>query len=185
MDLFAGKRYLCVLHVHGKSEKPHWHFQGETDHPDIDGYLKKVTENHSKRIANPNCRPHKRSKSDKKPVTEDGYQYMLKESPPQVVCASVDFTPQVCNELHEKSQEHVGELKQQMYYFVLEQFTKYPIPADMECKDVHNLWRRYAGRYYRTEDKMPPPNFQKLVLWYMSKHYKEKDIIQDYIYARI
>jgi len=118
-------------------------------------------------------------------VTEDGYQYMLKESPPVVVWSSGHFTPEIIAELHEKSQGHVQELKQQMYYYVLEQFEKRPIPDDMESKDVHNLWRRYAGRYYRSEDKMPPPNFQKLVLWYMSKHYKEKDIIQDYIYARI
>jgi len=172
-DVFGENRHLCVLHS-GKHENPHWHFQGESDMKEIDAYIKRMCENHSKRIAAPSSRPAKRSKSEKKPVTEDGYQYMCKETPPRVVTGSSDFTPEVIEQLHAASEGHVAELKNQMYFYILEQITKKRFVYNVECdwcKETHANFRYYGLEYYTSNDKMPPPNFQKLVLWYMTKYY--------------
>jgi len=182
-DLFDLNRCLCVLHK-GKHENPHWHFQGETERTDVDAYIKTLTENHSKRIAKPTSRPAKRMKTE---VTEDGYQYMLKESPPVVVWSSGHFTPEIIAELHEKSQGHVQELKQQMYYYVIEKLAN--VKEDLsvaDAKTLHGYWRRIALSYYLDEDKMPPPNFQKLVLWYMAKYYTKKNrTVREYVSSHI
>ena len=72
--------------------------------------------NHSKKIANPKSRPVK-AKVDG--VTYTGFQYMLKETPYNVVCSG-QFTLEDLDELHQKSLEHVDELKNCVYHKLVE-----------------------------------------------------------------
>lgn len=117
--LFEENQYLCVLHK-GKNENPHWHFQGylAVSARDYDKRRAEIAAGHSKKIANPKSRPVKSAKK----CDETGFQYMMKEDKPNVVCYNL-FTQEELDELHEKSAEHVDALKNDVYHKLEEEFT--------------------------------------------------------------
>lgn len=171
-QVFGTRKHLVVMHQ-GKHENPHWHFQGSTTLSP--GSLKKlflkVSSGHTKRMSNPTCRPLKQTKSV---VDEKGYQYMLKESPPNVV-TSVGFTPDEIDELHEASVAHVKELQNKVFDYLVPKIEFHSKKGPLyEPVQVHNSIRLAALDYYMEKDIMWPPNLQKLVLFYMAKLAKMK-----------
>lgn len=174
-ELFGTNKHLVVLHK-GKNENPHWHFQGElaVSEQHYDLVRKQMADKHSKKIAAPKSRPVKAVKGE---VTELGYQYMLKESPPVVVTSS-GFTQEIIDELHEASVAHVDSLKQNLMtvfqdleFMTMAKARKLnpKVTSTEVCKCTHNRARKLAAEYYLKEDKIPPPNIQKLILWYLMK----------------
>jgi len=193
-QIFGTRKHLVVMHQ-GKKENPHWHFQGMTSLSP--GSLKTVfttvSNGHTKRLSNPTSRPLKQAKAK---VDETGYQYMLKESPPNVV-TSVGFTPDEIDELHEASKAHVKELQNKVFDYLVPKIVFHPIikvakpvldkkghlidhkmvdgPGPLyEPVQVHNSIRLAALDYYMEKDIMWPPNLQKLILFYMAKLAKMK-----------
>lgn len=158
-NLFGENRYLVVLHK-GKNENPHWHFQGElaVSNAQYALVIKRMALGHSKKIAKPNSRPVKRAKNN---ITEVGYQYMMKEDPAVVVC-SRGFTEEELEELHEKSTEHVDELKAELRSVFQE---KMDFTVVVPSKDLHLQARIHGFEHYADKEKLPPPNFQRLVLF--------------------
>lgn len=238
--VFGKRRHLVVLHK-GKNENPHWHFQGELDclPAKYEETLKNMAEGHSKKIANPKSRPVKRAK---KSVDDLGFQYMMKEPEPHVVC-SEGFSQEELDNLHWMSESYVDQCKNQLYYYMAEklEMQKFKekkrrvrvidVPAryvkaryesglrkgeliikdgeqvmrpvdgsekahwedqieqvpdgDLEPKEVHKKAKVMAYEFYLEQNKMPPPNFQKLVLWHMGRICQEKandkDVFKEYI----
>lgn len=175
--VFDMNRYLVVLHK-GKNENPHWHFQGDTTWASsrLDEYLAELAANHTKKIAKPNSRPIKRAK---KGIDEVGFQYMMKETPPTVV--STTFTEAELEELHAASEEHVDEMKNKLYHYLEERLDMSKTPAQ-----VHAQARLLSGVYYLDENKMPPSNLQKLILWHIAKLAgKENEVFVSYVFERI
>lgn len=158
-NLFGENQHLVVLHK-GKNENPHWHFQGQlaVSKAEYEKVVKKMADGHSKKIAKPKSRPVKRALGN---ITDTGYQYMMKEDPPVVVC-SRGFTEEELEELHEKSSEHVDELKAELRTVFQDKmdFT-YVVPS----KELHLQARIHGFDYYADKEKLPPPNFQRLVLF--------------------
>jgi len=179
-QIFGTRKHLVVMHQ-GKKENPHWHFQGMTSLSpgSLKTVFSTVTSGHSKLISNPKARPLKQAK---KKVDELGYQYMLKESPPNVV-TSIGFTPEEIDELHEASQAHVKELQNKVFDYLVPKIEFYSKKTGErhEPVQVHNSIRLAALDYYMEKDIMWPPNLQKLLLFYMTKLAKmklrEKDLI--------
>ena len=52
-------------------------------------------------------------------------------------------------------------------------------------EDLHRQFRIAALRHYHAEDKLTPPNFQKLVLRYMFDKYPKSPRIEGYVAERI
>lgn len=179
--IFTTGRHLVVLHK-GKNENPHWHFQGETEIPgkELDALIKEFCTNHSKYIKSKAARPAKRVKGD---VTELGYQYMLKEDPPIVVSQN-GFTEEDISELHQKSQDHVDSLKNQLRDYLYEIEDRKPC-HNYDPKEAHRRWRHRGIEYYINADKMPPPNFQKLLIWYMIKRFQDNRVFRNYLSSKI
>jgi len=180
-DIFGDREYLCVLHKGKGSKNPHWHFQGETDltQDQIGAYLKKACSAHAAYISNHKGRPFRQ---DKKEVTHVGYQYMLKEDPPVVVHASEEFDEDRIADLHEMSMEYVQEIKDNLYNHLQEKQDECP-RTDAEGK--HKYYKLVAGNYYLNSDKMPPPNFQKLVLFCLARIYRDDEAVKVYVFDRI
>lgn len=123
-EIFEQREHLCVLHK-GKNENPHWHFQGLcADVKALDKRLKEWADGHSKKIAAAKSRPVKRAKKD---ITPEGYQYMMKEKVP-VVC-STTFSEEELEELHERSDGHNEQLKNQLYFCLMEKLKFSPEPV--------------------------------------------------------
>jgi len=181
--VFGDLKHLAVLHT-GKNENPHWHCQGETplDGKELDSYLKDVCTNHSKYIKNPKARPCKRAKKD---IDESGYQYIMKEGVDSVVHRSDDFTDDVLLELFEQSNEHVDKLKNQLRDYLIEKEQKFPSPEEEAETKVHTRWRIRAAKFYVKNKKMPPPNFQKLLVWIMLNHFKADSEMFEYLSGKL
>lgn len=160
--LFGENQHLVVLHK-GKNENPHWHFQGylQPSMKDYCALLSKLANGHSKKIAKPKSRPVKRKTEE---ATEMGFQYMLKEDPPIIVCFK-GFTQEQLDALHEASNAHVASLKSEVLK-VCEDI-KFEDFADRKMVDLHNYARNRAFMHYVKVGKMPPPNFQTLVKWHL------------------
>lgn len=150
-----------VLHT-GKKENPHWHFQGTsllTDR-DISTLFAGIRSQHTKLLSHPKSHPLKRKRED---PTEDGFQYMMKEGLKSVVC-SRGFSKEDLEALHEASMEHVSALKAELYTFLSEKRIKF------SCASLYHKDCRFTAiQFYDGQDRMPPPNFQKLVLFHMMK----------------
>lgn len=171
---FGENKCLCVLHKEGKNEIPHWHFQGWTSMTDkqTTAALKLIAEGHSKKIASPKSRPVKQKKVEPDDI---GYQYMMKEEKPEVVYSS-GFEEEEFEELHEKSKEHVQELKDNLLNYLEEHLDlKMAVdPSSSRPKALHEQCRLLAYDYYTENDKMWPPNIQKLVLFHLAKIIRKK-----------
>lgn len=179
-------RYLVVLHK-GKHENPHWHFQGNTNQSgkQIDKCLAGACENHSKYIKNIHARPFKRmqkSKACPDGPTEKGYQYMLKHGAESAVKA-LGFETEEIEALVNLSNEHNHKLKFALKEFLLEANERHPY--DGTPTEIHLKWRLRAASYYVNNEKMPPPNFQKLVIWIMLNHFKKDMEMCAYLVSKI
>lgn len=204
-QIFSDREHLCVLHK-GKNENPHWHFQGMCDDVKaLDKQLKEWANGHTKKIASEKSRPVKRAKKE---ITAEGYQYMMKENPPVVV--STTFTEEELAELHERSEGHNDQLKNQLLFCLMEKLNfdmdpkyaekakdpvwaaKYPTLCEVpEPKAIHKQARALAMDHYLELNKLPPPNLQKLILWHILRIAIEKvpstlvGVYKDYVGARI
>lgn len=174
--VFEDRKHLVVLHK-GKNENPHWHFQGLThyDKKELDACLKVCAEGHSKKLAKPGSRPVKQAHKN---IDELGYQYMMKEDPP-VVVSSCGFTEEELEDLHDASGEYVEQCKNQLYFYLIEKLEfsiidENSISVKLDAKSLHTRARTLSMDFYIDQDKMPPPNFQKLVLWHMVRIAKQK-----------
>ena len=143
----------------------HYHFQG-TPREDFKPkeFVKEMNANHPlQAISDKRIRPWGfRSKE----ADDDGFQYMLKEDGAEV-CYSVHFTDEELDEIREASKAYREELKSRMPAYVAAKLGKRKFDDPV---DLHAAYRTHAFEYYLQEDKLPPPNFQKLVLWHMTKH---------------
>jgi len=183
-QLFGDNKYLVVLHK-GKNENPHWHFQGDlaVSTGEYCKTLKKMAEGHSKKIAKPGSRPVKRAMNN---VNYTGYQYMLKEDPPHIVVMN-QFDDAEIEDLHKASLERQEELKSDLMRLFVQEFCQ----ADENCfyeaseedenvfdmdpsKDLHNRARVLAFKHYADLKKLPPPNFQRLVLFQLYRALKQE-----------
>jgi hypothetical protein len=162
-DLFADQRCLMVL-----EKKPAWHVhvQGElAEGVNIDAALKELAEKHSKREIDPTCRPVKKRKLE---ADEIGFQYMAKQDGSEVLYSN-GFDDEELTELKRLSDLRRQEVKQSMSHYIEEELSNSSFTS---CETMHDAFRLKGLDFYLSEDKLPPPNFQKLVLWAMikSKH---------------
>lgn len=96
-----------------------------------------------------------------KPVNETGFQYMMKEEGwKEQTMYSQHFTDDELALLHSQSVDHVEDLKKGLRKHLHEVFTG----ASDSPEPLHKKMRLEAFRYYSKDEKMTPPNFQKLVL---------------------
>lgn len=157
----AEKPYLCVaekLDTNG-----HVHMQGKTklSQRDFDKLAKDLLKDHYK-FKDPKARPIHHMRRE---TTEEGYQYMCKENPVQTrnILAKNMFTDAELTELWEKSEFHVKELKEGLRKYLYEK-----VPMEENPAELHAAYRLSGIEYYIEQDKMPPPNFQKHILWAMA-----------------
>lgn len=170
------EKWLCVAEK--INVNAHVHFQGYTEYSD--DYFKdlfhRLTEDHYLRKANKKARPVRHVRAGC--VDELGFQYLCKEDPPNVLSA-LGFEPEDIQALHEASEEHVQELKCGLKR-KLHELDPEPTP-----QDLHRKYRMEGLAYYEASDKMPPPNFQKLVLWAMYTSPGASCATKEYVSERI
>ena len=163
VKLFKPDRpYLCVVEKFDTNS--HVHMQGQTDMAQrvFDDYCRELCKDHYK-YKDPKARPihHSRRRID-----EEGYKYMCKENP--VACRHVlaknMFTDEELTELWEKSELYVKEMKEG-----LRKHLSSTVPLDDDPAKLHADYRLSGLEYYIDQDKMPPPNFQKHILWAMAR----------------
>jgi len=173
--LFTG-RYLCVMEKAGTNT--HLHIQGETflSEKRVEAiqseFINKV---HHLRAINPKCHICRTSHGD---VDESGFQYMCKENLVKVVTQS-GFSQEDIDALHQKSEEHVEELKSG-YKRSLDEI-EYSGNPDKYHKDLS----RAFVRYYRTAKKNCPPQSHSLLLNYMNQKDPCPTELEDYVVTKI
>ena len=176
-DIFGNQRCLIML-----EKKPGWHVhvQGELlDGYDIDSYLTKLAAAHSKRKIDPNCRPVKKRK---RPVDEVGYAYLTKHDDSELLYSN-GFDDEELIELKRFSDQRREEVKQSMAKHIDEQISS-GIHFDSQ-ESLHHAFRSVGLDFYLSEGKLPPPNFQKLVLWSMIRSKHSCGATKDYVATRI
>ena len=184
-DLFHRCEHgLCVLHVRGKAEAPHWHFQGTLKVEDkmFNAYLKRLSEGHSKKAAFPNSRPIKQSKKD---INYNGFQYMLKEGLDSVKWQA-NFSEETLTELAEASEAHVQEMKDGLFHILETEFEN-GWEATADPSSIYIRASRVTREHYLSIEKMPPPNVHKLVAWHMVRIGKKQcvpDKYMDYFWSK-
>lgn len=175
-ELFGENRYLCVAEK--MNINAHVHFQGETNltEREYDDKFTLLVQDHYLKKSNPKARPVRHVRSGD--VDELGYQYMCKENPPNVL-AKNRFDEEEIQALHEQSECHVDELKCGLKRKL------HQLSPELSPQSLHRRYRREAGVYYETSDKMPPPNVQKLILWAMYTSPGASLETKDYVMERI
>lgn len=155
-------KYLCVAEK--LDVNAHVHLQGFTCMGDKewDKLCRDLLADHYK-LQDPKARPIRHSRKE---VTDKGFQYMCKEDPfgNKNILARNLFTDGELLELYEKSEEHVKELKEGLRDYLFQK-----VPLDEDPAKLHAEYRLAGIDYYLEQDKMPPPNFQKHILWAMAK----------------
>lgn len=151
----------CLAVMEKATTNPHVHIQGITDMSETyyNEKFRLLTQSHWQRQTPEKHNPVKHSKKE---INEKGFQYMCKEGPPNVLFQQ-GFLPGEIEELHTLSDAHVDQLKHGLKRKLHEIDV-----ADLEPSKVHAMYRQKGIEYYLHEDKMPPPNFQKHVLWAMA-----------------
>lgn len=152
-----------VLIVREKlASNPHVHIQGES-YLDADEFYKRF-----ERICKvhyqfqiPGKRPVKHCRKEVNPRI---YQYVCKEKPVMgdTILYVRGFTMEELNDLHEKSEAYLKELKTNLKRHLQEE-----VSSDDDVEVLHKKYKLSAWRFYREQDKMPPPNFQKLLLHHL------------------
>lgn len=157
----ADEPYLAVLE---REPEPHVHFQGKRKADFSWGpWVKEHNAKHSKRVYDKNCRPTR--VATRKEVDSTGYQYMNKQGS-RLIVANNGFSESDLDELKAKSDEYVAGLKASMGNYIQEHFVPTPLTPPEEA---HAQYRYHGLRFYAESDTMPPPNFQKLVLWALAR----------------
>ena len=159
MDLFGENRCLFVL-----EKKPgyHVHVHGEprADGPEITKYLKDLAQTHSKREIDPKCLPIKRKHEG---VDEKGFQYICKFLGTEMdILFNNGFSDEKLAELKKLSDDAREEVKASMAKYIRENYSAAP---GIAFSEVHEAYRNHGLQFYVNQAKLPPPNFQKLVLW--------------------
>ena len=152
----------CLVVAEKIQTNAHVHFQGITDFSErvyVDKFSE-ATADHYMRKQKSTSRPIRHVRTGE--INEQGFQYMCKESPPTVLYKQ-ELTDEDIIALHEASEEHVDELKHGLKRKLHEIDTSSDSPSE-----VHAKYREHGLDYYIDQDKMPPPNFQKHILWAMA-----------------
>lgn len=174
--LFGQNKCLAVMEK--ATTNPHIHIQGLTDMSEsyYNEQFRLMTQSHWMRHNGEKHNPVKHSHKD---INEKGFQYMCKEGPPCVIYQQL-FQPGEIEELHTLSEQHVDQIKHGLKRKLHE--------IDIEGMDpsaVHAEYREKGLDYYLHEDKMPPPNFQKHVLWAMATKNPQSPRRKRYVSERI
>lgn len=153
----------CLCVVEKIDINAHVHFHGETDLTE-DVFKNRVSElmkDHWKRKAEPTSRPVRHSGKE---ANEKGLQYLMKEPDAlEHVLYKKNITDEELEELKSASEAHVDELKGAMRAHL------HALPDQPEdAEKLHALYRFEGLEYYIAKAKMPPVNFQKLVLYAMA-----------------
>jgi hypothetical protein len=174
--LYGDNKYLCVAEK--MSVNAHVHFQGVTNLTtrEYDDLFTELTCEHYLKRDNKKARPVRHVRAGD--VDELGFQYMCKENPPNILARN-QFEDEDIQALHEASEEHVQELKCGLKR-KLHELDPEPTP-----QDLHRKYRMEGLAYYEASDKMPPPNFQKLVLWAMYTSPGASRATKEYVSERI
>jgi len=174
--LFGQNKCLAVLEK--ATTNPHIHIQGLTDMSEsyYNEKFRLATQEHWMRHNGEKHNPVKHSKKD---INEKGFQYMCKEGPPAVLFQQ-GFLPGEIEELHKLSDQHVDQLK----HGLKRKLHEVDI-TDMSPEQVHTEYRVQGIDYYLHEDKMPPPNFQKHILWAMATKTPSSPRRKRYVAERI
>lgn len=157
--VYGENKCLCVaekLRVNA-----HVHFQGYSDFSEsaYDRAFTEWTKEHYLRKTKSGSRPVRHMRTV---TTEEGFQYMCKEADVSThVLYKQGLTDEDIQKLHQKSEEHVDELKSGLKRKLHE------LDQERSPQGLHRQYRLEGLAYYANDDKMPPPNFQKLVLWAM------------------
>lgn len=174
--VYGENQCLCVAEK--LETNAHVHFQGLTNlgKERYDDLFAEYTQNHFIRRVKPGARPVRHVRSGN--VDEVGFQYMCKESPPNVLYKN-GFTEQDIEDMHQASEEHVEEVKSGMKRKLHEmEFTGTP-------EYVHEEMQVAALKYFISENKFTPPNFQKQVLYAMATKPGVTDAEFRYVAKRI
>lgn len=173
-ELFGDNKYLCVCEK--IDTNAHVHIQGDTDYsPGTIRNIKSVW-----------CKKHfqyghKRDifRQSGGTVDEKGFQYVMKEKYPMILAMNGIDEDQLV-ELQSASEAHVEELKNALKRKIHE--LDYP---DKTVEAFHRKCRMTGLNHYKQENKMFPPNFQKLVMWHMTTHPKCDEELENYLCERI
>lgn len=166
---------LAVLEkVHSNA---HVHIQGTTTLSDkaFDKALDDWSESHFKRRLKSGARPVKQTRGV---VDKIGFQYMCKEASPTVLYKQ-HITDDEIAEMHHASDEHVVEMKNSLKRKLHE------LDQELSPQALHRVYRLEGLAFYAADDKMPPPNFQKLVLWAMYTSPGASPSLKEYVSERI
>lgn len=166
----------CLVVLEKATSNPHLHFQGFStlDEKTFKNKFSDLTANHYQKRLGDKKRPVRHSNKE---VNDLGFQYMCKEGE---VLYRQGFSDEDIEQLREASKNYVDEVKNGLKRKLQETDFKY-----QDAEDLHHQFRRSAMKYYNDQEKMPPPNFQKLLIWHMSTLYPKDDQIQNYCATRI
>lgn len=174
--VYGENKHLCVLEK--VDVNAHVHCQGITNltQREYDEKFTDLTANHYLRKQKTNARPVRHERQGK--VDETGFQYMCKEDPPKVLSKN-GFSDEDIRALHEQSEEHVAELKCGLKRKLHE------LSPESSPQEMHLQYQEEGLAYYESIDKMPPPNYQKLVLWAMYTSPGASTSVKRYVATRI
>lgn len=168
------RKYLCVAEK--LDVNAHVHMQGETNLAvrDFDKLCRELLKGHYK-LQDPKARP---IRAGRKTTDEKGFQYMCKENPVgnRQVLARNMFTDEELLELYQKSECYVKELKEGLRNYLYDKVETCEPPTKLR-----KLYQRAGCKYYKEQDKMPPPNFQKHILWAMYHAIPPSEAREDYV----
>lgn len=148
--------YKCLIVVEKLDINAHVHVQGYTCYEDstFREKVKALTRDHW--AAKAGKRINQKFKSAE--ADELGFQYMCKEGVDGVLYQQ-GFEPGELEELVKNSDAYVEEKKNSLKRHLHE------LDIDGLLPDlVHKRYKIEGARYYRDQEILPPPNFQKLVL---------------------
>lgn len=92
------------------------------------------------------------------------------------------FADEELIELKRMSDERREEVKQSMSHYIEEELANSVFTSP---ENMHAAYRSKGLDFYIMEDKLPPPNFQKLVLWAMIKSKHSSGATKVYVSQRI
>lgn len=156
----------------------HVHMQGEV--LNMRTYLKRkaeLTESHEAKKKNPKCHP---IKERTKPADCQGFQYMSKDLPNSVVIYKANITDEELNDLHQKSVEHVAEIKSGVLTYIRGRFTAVQHET-LSPAILHRQVSLFAQEHYLEDHKMDPPNIRGLVRYWLRELFGFRADVLEYL----
>jgi len=161
MEVYDPKEKILV--VREKKNGFHCHLQGVvTDAAKFEKAMRNLIDTHEEKIKNKDKRPVKRRKLA---ADEVGFQYMVKEKPTTAVIYKANITDEELDELYERSQEHVAELKAGLTDYIRDNATGDTPGQLLMSASV------CAIRHYKETSTMCPPNLAALVRHAVMQHF--------------